>query len=364
MNSQEIKEVFVESKEELFKSRPDIQDYVRMDLASELGVFFEDLVNNKNTLTVYKTVIKIRSSENDCLKEFRNSSRKPLDEIIKQLLSGEPPTIDFQKAILLVMYIMKENHNVIEWAPKDSLDKERLARENLEKKINELRCLNDTKPLKIIMFGKTYEVLGIEKVQGNCKADFVFTYEGGDLIYVSHKYGKSVNHFQQYSGVHKFKDNPFVKETIENVRKRTGGKLSPGDAYAIPIPDRYENLSNQALFGIEYSKNNTKWSKENIHMFIQGDINLEPCKKENSEDVYEITSSGQIIYNPNLTSGKLKIPDGYEPTMFFYYSKNRGILEGFNDTRIAIWPRGSRRVKKSIQDRFYDERITENPLIE
>lgn len=358
VNPEALKASFVSFEKRLGNKKSDLMNFVRTDLASELGPSFTGLVNNSNIITVYDTVIKIRSSQGARLEEFSKDAKKTVADIMKGLEEGKTPSNRYEKAAALVVYLMDENPDTIFWAPKDSLKKETMALNAIKTNLDKLRGPNETVRLAIRgqIFSSTSNVQevvleGVDKVEGTPKADFMFMIEGNPPIYISHKDGKSAKDFQQYGGLDNLRDHSFAKDFIERIRKLTGGELKNGQEFAVKIPSDQIDLGIKAMFGVDASANNKNWSADNIQLIMQGDITFTPSKAEQFENAYEITPSGHAMYNPVLTGGKLQMTDSdpYWPAIYVSFRNGQGGSFGFKNARFGIWAQGNLGVDRGIK---------------
>jgi hypothetical protein len=358
INPEALKASFVAFEKRLGRKKTDLMNYVRTDLASELGSSFTGLVNDSNIITVYDTVIKIRSAQGARLEEFSKDAKKTVADIMSGLEEGKMPSNRYEKGAALVVYLMDVNPDAIFWAPKDSLKKETMALNAIKSNLDKLKGPNET--VRIAIHGEIFsstpnvqEVVleGVDKVEGTPKADFMFMIEGNPPIYISHKDGKTAKDFQQYGGLDNLRDHPFAKEFIERIRKLTSGELKNGQEFAVKIPVDQIDLGIRAMFGTDATSNNKNWSADNIQLIMQGDITFTPSKVEQFENAYEITPSGHAMYNPVLTGGKLKMTDSdpYWPAIYVSFRNGQGGSFGFKNARFGIWAQGNLGVDRGIK---------------
>lgn len=358
MNPEALKASFVAFEKRLGGKKTDLMNYVRTDLATELGPSFTGLINNSNIVTVYDTVIKIRSSQGARLEEFSKGDKKAVTDIMKGLEDGKTPSNRYEKGIALVTYLMDENPEAIFWAPKDSLKKETMALNAIKANLDKLKGANESVRLAIRgeIFSSSSNVQSVvledvDKVEGTPKADFIFMIASNPPIYISHKDGRTAKNFQQYGGFDALRDHPFIKEFLERIRKVTGGTLTSSQEFAVPIPQKHIDLGIKAMFGIDASTNNKNWTPNNIQLIMQGDITFVQSKIEQFENAYEITPSGHAMYNPALTRGKLDMTesDPYWPALYVSYRSDMGGSLGFKNARFGIWAQGNLGVDRGIK---------------
>ena len=160
-------------------------------------------------------------------------------------------------------------------------------------------------------------IVGFSKITGNKKADFVFSGNGGEKIYVQHK---SPSH-QQMSGVAKFNREEyseldlFIKKVAEAVSNSPKGRLEK------PMfqPIESEELKKLAVYGIQ---NNTP---DGVQVYAIGDLGLEGEGK-----VKKLTASKLYVYD--------EIPEGDDaPVLGATYRLDRNQY-GIPNVRFGVYP--------------------------
>lgn len=358
---EELKNTFSKFDKDLGKEKITLLNYVRTELSVEIKEALAGLLNGSMILTVYPTVIKIRSRQGGRIAEFSKDVNKNIDEILASLINGKTPTNRYEKGCALIIWLMNENPEAIFWSPKDSLAKETLALNDIKNKLNLLKGPNES--INILLRGQIYntpgsvELVNVEKVIGTPKADFIFEISGNPPLYISHKDGKSADDFQQYGGMDSVRDHTFVKEFINFIQEKVGNEFVSGQVFAVVIPKEHEDLAIKAIFGNDASGKNKNWSKDNIQIVMQGEIKFEQSKID--ESAYEISPTGHILYHPALTDGQLSINtnDPYWPALYVRYSKGDGGSFGFKNGRFMIWPQGNRETARGFKQ--YDQLLKE-----
>jgi hypothetical protein len=281
-------------------------------------------------VTVYPTIIKVRSKEDGSrISEYKNS-KTDLDSTFKELLDNKRPN-KFQFAAYFVFWLMKNKPDAISWAPKDSLKKESIALDNFNSEIQKIMSKDGSGTVKLVVADSissvnrphVIEVERVDKIQGTPRADFQFVDDKGNpFLFVSHKDGKDAKGFQQYSGMTKDKNivnHPEVKAFVEKMIKFMEGvytdKFAAG--YATPVLDPH--LAALSMFGNEYGGG---FGINNCHLLMQGRLLLDPSK--NIEGAYDIKASGHFVINPQITGSDIKLDQmgEYRPHLYVRRSKS------------------------------------------
>ena len=155
---EELKNTFSKFDKDLGKEKITLLNYVRTELSVEIKEALAGLLNGSMILTVYPTVIKIRSRQGDRIAEFSKDVNKNIDEILASLINGKTPTNRYEKGCALIIWLMNENPEAIFWSPKDSLAKETLALNDIKNKLNLLKGPNES--INILLKGQIYNTPG------------------------------------------------------------------------------------------------------------------------------------------------------------------------------------------------------------
>ena len=331
--------------------------FASTSFATELGPAFTGLLNNDNYMTVYDTVIKIRSGQGGMIAEFAKGAKKSIGDIFNALAEGKEPTNRYEKAICLVLYLQDTNPEAIMWAPKDSLSKETLALNNINSKLDILKKKH--KAVRILLSDKFYQksqataviIKKFDKVDGTPKADFKIVDEDSEpFIFISHKDGKSAKDFQQYGGISDtdIRNHPEVVDFLNKIKSiSTDFAELPvgGREFAVPIKD--PKLASLTIFGADFGG---PFGLNNVHLVMQGDVILDPIKSDYGDGCYTLNASGHVILNPALTGNKLALSenDPYWPVLYVRYNEGKGGSYGFKNARIFIWPLDNNAVKRGL----------------
>jgi hypothetical protein len=160
------------------------------------------------------------------------------------------------------------------------------------------------------------------------KSDFHFIDDNmNEIAWISHKYGKNERRVHQYGGTSK-RIEPKVCEHIETQQfiQDCLNLFPNGIPNKTTIAKRIvcNNLKLLSIYGNEFGQS---MSRQNVSVFIQGDINL---MKRNS--VY-VLSANHVHWNGDLLTGN------YEPVFFATYKGDRSDhgLIGRKNYNIAPW---------------------------
>ena len=352
--------LFANFRKSLSKQREkELLAYASTSFATELGSAFTGIMNNDNYITVYDTVIKIRSGQGGKIAEFAKDANKSISDIFNTLAEGKDPSNKYEKAICLVLYIEDTNPEAIMWAPKDSLAKETIALSNINAKLDKLK--KDHGAVRILLSSKFYEksqasaviVEKFDKVDGTPKADFKIIDEDSEpFIFISHKDGKSAKDFQQYGGISDtdIRNHPevvaFLKK-MESINTDFSELPVGGREFAVVIKD--SKLAAMSIFGSDLGGS---FGLNNVHFIMQGDIILDPIKTEFGEGCYTLSASGHTLLNPALTGGNMSMSnnDSYWPALYVSYRAGQGGSYGFKNARFGIWPLGSDATQRGIKN--------------
>jgi hypothetical protein len=220
-------------------------------------------------------------------------------------------------------------------SPSNVMKSENEAIEDINSQITKLKGKNDH--IKVKMGNTVHEITHAEKVPGTPKADFILHDRNKNHIYLSHKAGSTVKHFQQFGGTTEFANHPAVKKLVNHIKKKYGGdgKSMPGTV-ATKL-DRtnpeHEDLLHKSAFGNDYGSK--KRGINNVHAILQGKVNLE--KKGHGH--YEIKATN--VYKNGKLPSKIQ---GMVSARYMSGRKNHGL----NNIRTGVLPQGSRAVAEHI----------------
>jgi hypothetical protein len=193
-----------------------------------------------------------------------------------------------------------------------------------------------TVPIKIK--NTIYEVYDIQKTPGTPKSDFHFLdINGKEIVWMSHKDGRTAKDFQQWGGISKNVPNTHnhkeTKEFLKSLKENFDDGLPRGANVVKEIKDN--NLKNKSVYGDDFKQGSRQYGRDNVQLVLQGPVKL---VKKNS--YYEIDA--------NHTSENGKIMKGdYEPTFTAQYRSDRN--DPVPHSRSSIWPKYVEKRKNTIK---------------
>jgi hypothetical protein len=208
----------------------------------------------------------------------------------------------------------------------------KILRDQLDRIRSELG--RGTVPIRIA--GKVYDVAGVESTPGTPKSDFhLVDANDNEIVWISHKDGKSAKDFQQWGGISKRKEpkvssHTEVQKFVEDLKNKYPDGLPRATSLYRPIKD--SKLKMMSIYGNDYGK---KFGRQNVTIMLQG-----PVKLEKTGDVYEFRSNHVHVNGEKMTGD-------YEPVLTAVYKGDRSD-SGVKGTRIVIMPKGGRKMKGTI----------------
>ena len=197
--------------------------------------------------------------------------------------------------------------------------------------------------LDLIVAGKTIQnvigVMGAPGAKNDPKADIVFVTCSGDCMemtgYTSLKDGTGPKDFQQWGGLSKYKEDPYVKKFAEDVLNlypkgisAAGGKVNIGRE----IED--EDISIKAIYGPEYKRG--VYGSDSCQFVIQGS----PLRLQKTGNAYKlITSGGQ--YSDDVADQRKLLTGGTQPALMARADSKRGDFD-IPGTRMFIFSKAGR----------------------
>jgi hypothetical protein len=157
--------------------------------------------------------------------------------------------------------------------------------------------------------------------RGTPKADFSLDAGDKELIFISHKDGKTPKDFQQYGGFTGLTDYPEVQKFIEDVREITGGEIKSGQAFKRKIVN--EEIALKAVYGLDFGS--SKFGLNNCQIVLQGGITL----KALDDDTYLLGAHHKLL-SPEMPTG--------EYTPYLYVRKGDRDNAGIKSARFGIFP--------------------------
>jgi hypothetical protein len=204
--------------------------------------------------------------------------------------------------------------------------------ESLHGQLNSAKKKEGKSEIPIRIAGVTYNVSDVISTPGTPKSDFhLVDASGKEVVWISHKDGKTEKDFQQWGGISK-KVEPLIhnhKETqkfIEEMNSMFPNGIPNSTTVARKIKSR--EIKMMSVYGNEFGKS---FSRQNITLMLQGEVIL---KKSGSS--YTITGYHTHENGEDMTGG-------YEPVFMAIYKGDRSDV-GIKGARVVIAPFGSRKI--------------------
>ncbi len=196
---------------------------------------------------------------------------------------------------------------------------------------------NGTDLVPLHAAGTCYYVASVKSTEGTPKSDFHFLDpDGNEVVWISHKAGKSPRCFQQWAGC-SFRVEPNIHlhdETQTFAERIRELEFVGGMTVAQPIYD--SKLKNLAVYGNGFGG---EFGRNNVHLVIQG---IPTLASNTANAHYDIVSHSVHANGESL-------PDGYSPTFMAMYRGDRNDF-GITNCRVGISPKGARLVTKWMED--------------
>lgn len=209
--------------------------------------------------------------------------------------------------------------------------KEDRALSSLREQMNAAKKQHGLGLLPIKVGSKVYMVDDVESTHGTPKSDFHLTDAAGkEIVWISHKDGKTERDFQQWGGVSpkgepKLHNHPEVQHFMKQVQAMFPDGISPATTVIKKIKDK--KLKMMSVYGNEFGG---PFSRQNVTLMLQGDVLL---KKVGSHFVIE-------AFHTHLNGEEMT--GGYEPVLLATFKGDRSDL-GIKGARAGISPYNSRR---------------------
>lgn len=213
----------------------------------------------------------------------------------------------------------------------DPLSAERRHLEHLRHQIHDFRSQYGADSITMKIGRYSAIVSDVEKVSGNPKADGVFTNVAGQpVLYFSHKDGKRAKDYQQLGGVSHYKATTTVCTFAHYVKEDFPAGVSGGTVgMQLDMDDpEQRGIVMGATYGVDF--NTGVYGINNVHVVIQGKMNLTPC-----DNVIELTAS-------NVWNNGEVFPHDY--MIYARRDKKRSDLD-IPQTRVLLATTASRKVK-------------------
>lgn len=253
---------------------------------------------------------------------LRNGSTTELNELRFSDINGE-------------IYKLSDFKKTVEFGGKEggaSLAKEDMALKQLRADINNKKEEIGKSTIPIKIGNKVYEVYDVQSTPGTPKSDFhLVDINGKEIVWISHKDGTKVTHFQQWGGTSSRIEPQIAshKETQEFVNKLKSifpkGLIPKSPSYFRRIKD--EKLKMMSIYGKDFGKN---MGRQNVTLVVQGNLSLRKIS-----NYYEINAQHYHVNGERITNE-------YEAVFMTRLSSDRGDF-GIKGLRLFIAPIGSRK---------------------
>lgn len=199
-----------------------------------------------------------------------------------------------------------------------------------EKEIEYLnQNINGIISLKIADY--VYDVVKVYKTPGTPKSDFSFhDVSNNEVIWISHKAGKSAGDFQQFGGLSELKASPEITDFIYSTQKMFPNGIPPKTTVARKIEDA--DLKLKSVYGIDYGK---ELGRQNVNLVVQGNLKLEA-----NGNYYSVNSNMVHINGQQMSNS-------YEPVLMSTYKGDR-TQYNVPGARFTISPIGGRKITAFI----------------
>lgn len=183
---------------------------------------------------------------------------------------------------------------------------------------------------------KTYKVSHAESTPGTPKSDFhLVDPSGKEIVWISHKDGKTEKDFQQWGGVsQRAEPDIFKHKETQAFAKLMVGMFPKGIPNATTVARKIKDkkLKMMSIYGNQYGK---PFSQQNVTLAIQGPISLKKVGQS-----YKIESNHVHLNGEDLTGG-------YEAVFMAIYKGDRSDL-GIKGARVVISPMGCRKIHQWV----------------
>jgi len=202
---------------------------------------------------------------------------------------------------------------------------------SLQKQLEDIRGDINKAEIPIKVDRKIYDVYTAVTTPGTPKSDFhLVNAEGEELVWISHKDGRTAKDFQQWGGM-TAKERPVhnhreVQDFIKTVQDMYPKGIPNKTTVARKIKDK--RLQNYSVYGIDYGK---KLGQQNVSLLLQGPV------KVLKRGQYYIFNANHVHFNGEQMKG------GFEPVMMAIYKGDRNNF-GVKGARFAIQPLESRKI--------------------
>lgn len=216
--------------------------------------------------------------------------------------------------------------------------KEDVALKSLIAQIDEAKSTVGKSTIPIKIGARFYDVYSAASTPGTPKSDFhLIDIDGKEIVWISHKDGKTPKDFQQWGGLSEKKE-PTInrhKETqafINDIKTKEypNNDFPRATTLAREIED--PKLKNMSIYGNDFGK---QFGRQNVTLLLQGNIKL-----VQTGDHFILES-----FHTHL-NGERMSPE-FEPVFLAIYKGDRSDF-GIKGVRVVIAPRASRKITRYI----------------
>jgi hypothetical protein len=178
-----------------------------------------------------------------------------------------------------------------------------------------------------------YEISLLQKTQGQPKSDFHFIDQmGKERVWISHKDGKKVTDFQQWSGITEpgIIEHKEIKDFIDAVKAMFPLGIENGVTVARHIHDK--RLQKKAVYGVNYGG---PFGKQNVTLIVQGPIDI-----TKNGNFYRVCSNHVHLNGDDIIGD-------FTPILMATYKGDRAQF-GVKGARFTIQPEASRKISEWI----------------
>lgn len=216
--------------------------------------------------------------------------------------------------------------------------KEDVALKSLIAQIDEAKSTVGKSTIPIKIGARFYDVYSAASTPGTPKSDFhLIDIDGKEIVWISHKDGKTPKDFQQWGGLSE------KKEPIINRHKESQGFINDIKTKEYPNNDfprattlareiEDPKLKNMSIYGNDFGK---QFGRQNVTLLLQGNIKL-----VQAGDHFILES-----FHTHL-NGERMSPE-FEPVFLAIYKGDRSDF-GIKGVRVVIAPRASRKITRYI----------------
>jgi len=216
--------------------------------------------------------------------------------------------------------------------------KEDVALKSLIAQIDEAKSKIGKSTIPIKIGSRFYEVYGTASTPGTPKSDFhLIDVNGKEIVWISHKDGRTPRDFQQWGGLSERKEPAINKHKesqafINDIKTKEypNNDFPRATTLAREIED--SQLKNMSIYGNDFGK---QFGRQNVTLLLQGNIKLVQAGEHFVLDSFHTHLNGD------------KMAPEFEPVFLAIYKGDRSDF-GIKGVRVVIAPRASRKITRYI----------------